>query len=58
MLDVVEFLKEVYALVTGKIPVSLRIGQAEMLSEIALNTSQKPQSAENYTSAPALLCSR
>lgn len=38
MLNIVELLQEVDALITGKISIGLRIGQAETLSEIADNS--------------------
>ena len=38
VLNIIEFLKEVYAFVTGKITIGLRIGQAESLSEITDNS--------------------
>ena len=37
VLNIIEFLKEVYALVACKIPIGLGIGQAEPLSEITDN---------------------
>ena len=55
VLNIIEFLKEVYAFVTGKITIGLRIGQAESLSEITDNRHDiwylpvhTPQSYENY----------
>lgn len=41
MFHVIEFLKEVYAFETGKIPIGLRGGQAESLSEITDNSYDK-----------------
>ena len=36
--NIIEFLEEVDALITGKIPIGLGIGQAESLSEITDNS--------------------
>ena len=38
MFNIKEFLEEVDALITGKIPIGLGIGQAESLSEITDNS--------------------